>query len=410
LKCTILGVTRIIFILLWSIVPEEIYRCLFVRNRDFLNLMLEFFYDNFEAKVLKFLHERQISHMDLKPGNILLKSLERPILKVADFGVAQHIGKEGSKSVRGTPMYMAPEIINTNNPYDNRVDLWSIGVILYECLFGRPPFVFSTTDELIDQIISNLPIEIPNDPPISADCRNLLERLLQRDPNQRISFEEFFQHPFIFDQINVQIQEADDIMQQAINYEEIGDLKSALDHRLRALEEYASLRRIDNDPERRQCLRMKINQGTVIAENLRKRLREPLESSPTTTTMISPPSPNLSPSNELDLNSDKELSEAYQHCLNGNQYMNSFVYAKACEEYEIGLSTMLRIAKNETDRDKIKILHNVISHYLTKGEICKTRLETQRWEQTLEKIKKDSSADQPSRKSFSMSHPSCRLQ
>ena len=103
---------------------------------------------NFKAKVLKFLHERQISHMDLKPGNILLKSLDKPVLKVAgklfiiesdsicivdveDFGVAQHIGTQGSKSVRGTPMYMAPEIINTNDPYDNRVDLWSIGVILY---------------------------------------------------------------------------------------------------------------------------------------------------------------------------------------------------------------------------------------------------------------------------------------
>ena len=86
--------------------------------------------------------------MDLKPENILLKSLERPVLKVAgrsivlsligfnrhddaDFGVAQRIDKEGCRQVRGTLMYMAPEILNTNDPYDSRVDLWSIGVILY---------------------------------------------------------------------------------------------------------------------------------------------------------------------------------------------------------------------------------------------------------------------------------------
>jgi serine/threonine protein kinase len=84
--------------------------------------------------------------MDLKPENILLTSIHKPILKVAgrilrlrvfidimcciDFGVAQHIGRQGSRSIRGTLLYMAPEILSSN-PYDNRVDLWSIGVILY---------------------------------------------------------------------------------------------------------------------------------------------------------------------------------------------------------------------------------------------------------------------------------------
>ena len=86
--------------------------------------------------------------MDLKPENILLTSIDRPILKVAgmtaplgclfrmdmmycvDFGVAQHIGKRGSRSIRGTLLYMAPEILSSH-PYDNRVDLWSIGVILF---------------------------------------------------------------------------------------------------------------------------------------------------------------------------------------------------------------------------------------------------------------------------------------
>ena len=49
---------------------------------------------------------------------------------VTDFGVAQHIGKRGSRSIRGTLLYMAPEILSSR-PYDNRVDLWSIGVILH---------------------------------------------------------------------------------------------------------------------------------------------------------------------------------------------------------------------------------------------------------------------------------------
>ena len=102
----------------------------------------------FQAKAMKFLYDKKVSHMDLKPENILLTSIDKPILKLAgntekitfpvrrfsiawvDFGVAQHIGKQGSRSIRGTLMYMAPEILSSN-PYDNRVDLWSIGVILY---------------------------------------------------------------------------------------------------------------------------------------------------------------------------------------------------------------------------------------------------------------------------------------
>ncbi|CAF4060622.1 unnamed protein product, partial [Rotaria magnacalcarata] len=148
------------------------------------------------AKVLKLLNEKGISHMDLKPENIILTSSDRPILKVADFGVAKHIEKQGSQSIRGTLTHMAPEILSSS-PYNNRVDLWSVGALLFECLFGRPPFSFKTVNELIDQIKSNIPIEISNDARISPECRLLLENLLQRDPNKRISFPDLFLHPFI---------------------------------------------------------------------------------------------------------------------------------------------------------------------------------------------------------------------
>jgi serine/threonine protein kinase len=97
------------------------------------------------------------------------------LIPTIDFGVAQHIGKQGSRSIRGTLMYMAPEILS-EYPYDNRVDLWSIGVIFYgificmtfvfdeiffiECLFGRPPFSFTTIEDLIHTIKSDIPIEV----------------------------------------------------------------------------------------------------------------------------------------------------------------------------------------------------------------------------------------------------------
>ncbi|CAF1930144.1 unnamed protein product [Rotaria magnacalcarata] len=343
------------------------------------------------AKVLKFLNEKSISHMDLKPENILLTSIERPILKVADFGVAQHIGKQGSRSIRGTLMYMAPEILSSE-PYDNRVDLWSIGIILYECLFGKPPFVFTSMDNLIYTIQSDIPIEIPTDAQISPECHDLLERLLQRDPNKRISFPDFFRHPFISNDLTPEIAHADTVLQKAIQYEHIGDLKKALDYRLKALDEYLAIIKIDEDVDRRRLLRIKVQQGVAAAESLKKRIKD----TATAHSGLTPPlttSSLPSPSIVAGFNEDKELFDAYQHCLNGNQFMNSFIFVQACEEYETGLSVMLRIARNEIDPNKIKILKDVISHYLTKAELCKQRCETQRLDLAIEKIKQDAAND-----------------
>lgn len=149
------------------------------------------------ASALQFLHERNISHLDLKPQNILLSSLEKPHLKLADFGFAQHMSPWDEKRVlRGSPLYMAPEMV-CQRQYDARVDLWSVGVILYEALFGQPPFASKSFTELEEKIRSNWVIELPLRPPLSRDCRDLLQRLLERDPSRRMSFQDFFTHPWV---------------------------------------------------------------------------------------------------------------------------------------------------------------------------------------------------------------------
>ena len=83
------------------------------------------------ACALKHLHASGIAHMDLKPQNILLTSVNNPSLKLADFGFAQYMREDKvSKSLRGSPLYMAPEILKCK-VYDSKVDLWSVGVILH---------------------------------------------------------------------------------------------------------------------------------------------------------------------------------------------------------------------------------------------------------------------------------------
>lgn len=95
---------------------------------------------------MKYLHDRNIVHRDLKPENILLTDKDLHI-KIADFGLAKIIGEESfTTTLCGTPSYVAPEILldSKHRRYTRAVDVWSLGVVLYICLCGFPPF----SDEL----------------------------------------------------------------------------------------------------------------------------------------------------------------------------------------------------------------------------------------------------------------------
>lgn len=116
---------------------------------------------------------------------------------MADFGFAEHLELgESNYTLKGSPLYMAPEIVLKRN-YDARADLWSIGVILYECLFGRAPYSSKTIEELMARIKKQERIAIPTNAKISGECEDLLTRLLQHDVSKRITFKEFFEHPFL---------------------------------------------------------------------------------------------------------------------------------------------------------------------------------------------------------------------
>ena len=96
------------------------------------------------------LNERSIIHRDLKPANILItyeptrtRSMDHIIFKVGDFGISRRLDVNSlAITMAGTPIYLAPEVL-LGRPYDNRVDVWSLGVILHECLSGHHPFDYN---------------------------------------------------------------------------------------------------------------------------------------------------------------------------------------------------------------------------------------------------------------------------
>ncbi|XP_023608887.1 serine/threonine-protein kinase ULK3 isoform X7 [Myotis lucifugus] len=234
------------------------------------------------ASALQFLHARNISHLDLKPQNILLSSLEKPHLKLADFGFSQHMSPWDEKHVlRGSPLYMAPEMV-CQRQYDARVDLWSVGVILYEALFGQPPFASRSFTELEEKIRSNRVIELPLRPQLSPDCQDLLRRLLERDPGRRISFQDFFAHPWVdLDHMPSEesLARATILVVQAVKKDQEGDAAAALSLYCKALDFFVPalhwssykppLFADEVDAQRKEAIKAKVRQYVSRAEELK---------------------------------------------------------------------------------------------------------------------------------------------
>ncbi|XP_066558131.1 serine/threonine-protein kinase ULK3 isoform X2 [Amia ocellicauda] len=245
----------------------------FIRSRRLLSERVARSFLQHLASALQFLHEKNISHLDLKPQNILLSN---GVLKLADFGFAQYMSPWDEKHVlRGSPLYMAPEMV-CRRQYDARVDLWSVGVILYEALFGRPPFASRSYAELEEKIRSARPIELPPGARVTHDCRDLLLKLLERDPESRISFTDFFRHSFV-DLEHMPSAEslgkATQLVMKAVQKDQSGDHSAALSFYCSSLEHFVPAIHYETDCQRKEALRLKVKQYVSRAEELKALLK-----------------------------------------------------------------------------------------------------------------------------------------
>lgn len=92
----------------------------------------------------------------------------------------------------GSPLNMAPEVLGGKD-YNNKADIWSVGTCFYELLFGRPPYTASNIVELLNNI-QKKPLYMPKDVHLSPIVEDVLRKMLVVDPNQRITWEECFEH------------------------------------------------------------------------------------------------------------------------------------------------------------------------------------------------------------------------
>ncbi|KAM7260774.1 hypothetical protein ACFE04_026249 [Oxalis oulophora] len=144
------------------------------------------------TEALAYCHEKDVIHRDIKPENLLLDHQGR--LKIADFGWSVQ-SKNKRHTMCGTLDYLAPEMV-ANKAHDHAVDNWTLGILCYEFLFGKPPFEAESQRDTFQRIMK-IDLSFPSDPPVSDEAKDLISRLLVKDSAKRLSLQKILEHPWI---------------------------------------------------------------------------------------------------------------------------------------------------------------------------------------------------------------------
>ncbi|CAH2041827.1 unnamed protein product [Thlaspi arvense] len=147
---------------------------------------------------IAYCHRLGIAHRDIKPDNILFDSRNR--LKLADFGSAEWFGGGETRTMTGivgTPYYVAPEVLS-GREYNEKVDIWSAGVILYTMLAGVLPFYGETASETFQAVLrANLRFPPRIFRSVSPEAKDLLRKMICKDVSRRLSAEQVLRHPWV---------------------------------------------------------------------------------------------------------------------------------------------------------------------------------------------------------------------
>lgn len=179
-----------VYLLMEYLINGELYKLL--RSRGPLNDIIASHYVYQMADALDFMHQKNIIHRDLKPENILIGF--NNVVKLTDFGwsIISPLGVK-RKTLCGTIDYLSPELI-TSREYDDKVDVWALGVLMFELVANAPPFEEDSKELTYKRIVKG-DLRFPET--VSSDARDLITRLLKLKAKDRISLRDVKRHPWI---------------------------------------------------------------------------------------------------------------------------------------------------------------------------------------------------------------------
>eukprot|EP00405_Crypthecodinium_cohnii_P051011 CAMPEP_0206600542 /NCGR_PEP_ID=MMETSP0325_2-20121206/45888_1 /ASSEMBLY_ACC=CAM_ASM_000347 /TAXON_ID=2866 /ORGANISM="Crypthecodinium cohnii, Strain Seligo" /LENGTH=607 /DNA_ID=CAMNT_0054111927 /DNA_START=8 /DNA_END=1828 /DNA_ORIENTATION=+ len=154
------------------------------------------------ATALNYAHSKGIAHRDMKPENIVFctKDIHDNHIKVIDWGLGFYFGGMGRmRSKVGSLTYAAPEVLEARDyeGYTSACDLWSLGVVTYVMLCGKPPFWGNFQEQLRRMKKETFPMHDATWQAISSNAKEFIKALLKNDPRQRMSLENVLSHPWL---------------------------------------------------------------------------------------------------------------------------------------------------------------------------------------------------------------------
>ncbi|OMJ88165.1 hypothetical protein SteCoe_9984 [Stentor coeruleus] len=146
-------------------------------------------------EALNELRKQKIVHRDIKMANLMITdpNPEKAQIKLGDFGFSKFLGESLTSTLLGTPLYMAPEIYDSGQ-YDYKADVWSLGIVAYEMIYGFTPFQCFNIKKLKKQQRNY--IEFPNYPLIPDEAKDFIRAMLMYKPEDRKNYEELLKMPF----------------------------------------------------------------------------------------------------------------------------------------------------------------------------------------------------------------------
>ena len=167
----------------------------YIRTNRYLTEKESFNYFSQIINAIYFLHKNDLIHRDIKPENILI--FDNNICKICDFGWCVKLDGKQRKTFCGTTEYMSPEIVNKIE-YSKEIDIWSLGILLYEMIFGYSPFKPDKEDFKPKDVIDNIKIhDLKFNKNISAECKDLICHLLDENVENRYKIEDIFNSKFV---------------------------------------------------------------------------------------------------------------------------------------------------------------------------------------------------------------------
>jgi len=181
--------TKRIYLILEYSPGGELYKRLMSKGRFTEQTSAQYISDL--AQALDYCHQKHVIHRDIKPENLLVGAHGE--IKIADFGWSVHAPTSRRNTMCGTLDYLPPEMVE-GREHDEQVDVWSLGVLLFEFLVGNPPFEaegHNATYRRISRVDLRFPAGVP------VDAQDLIRKLLRKDPRERMSLKLISKHPWV---------------------------------------------------------------------------------------------------------------------------------------------------------------------------------------------------------------------